>query len=101
MFTSGRTVASPARKPTTIASATRDARRIVNRLYPAPPWNVGLTVESRGTANPRTLAAQVRTTVTFPAGQPGKEQLALDLYSLPGVVAVESTDVAVTITRTV
>lgn len=97
-YQSGRTVKSPAAKPTTVASATRDARRIVNRLYPAP-WNAGVTVDSSRKADPQTLAVRIRTVVTFPASLPSPSTLALELYGLPRVVGCWSDTVSITVVR--
>ena len=63
MYTSGRTVKSPARKPTTIASATADVRKLVRKHLPGVE---GITVTSNGTADPKTLDHQIRTVITFP-----------------------------------
>lgn len=99
-YQSGRTVKSPKSKPTTIASATRDARRVIARIYPAAPWNVGITVDSSRTADHRTLAPQIRTVVTFPESLPSPSTLALALYELPGLVDCRSDAVSITIVRT-
>jgi hypothetical protein len=63
MYTSGRTVKSRDAKRTTVATATADIRKLVNRHLRDVQ---GVTVDSNGTAHPVTLASQIRTVVTFP-----------------------------------
>jgi hypothetical protein len=86
-YVSGRTVKpTSSRKPTTVASATRDARRLVTRYLPI---GVNATVNSSITADPKTLATQVRTHITFPNGTPivGLTEAAREL---PGIAHVTS-----------
>jgi len=97
-YTSGRTVKTsrPAR-PTPVTSATRDARKLINATMGDTP---GITVDSVVTADPLTLDAQVRTTITYPVTVDASD-LACAVNRLSGVIASTWTDVAVTITRTV
>lgn len=86
MYTSGRTVKSIAAKPTTIATATADVRKLVRKHVPGVQ---GITVTSNGTVDPATLAYQVRTVVTFP---PDIEVggLAEAILDLPGLVRADT-----------
>lgn len=65
----------------TISQATKQARKHVDALMPG----VMATVDSRGTADPKTLAPLMRTVVTFPEHQASARMLALALKYLPGV----------------
>jgi hypothetical protein len=97
-YVSGRTVKTSRKTtPTTVASATRDARRLVARHLPG---ETGITVTSSRTADPATLATQVRTVVTHAPGAPNLGHLAGALYNLPGVVDCHRDDVSITIVRT-
>lgn len=63
MYTSGRTVkSSKRRQPTTVASATREARKLVNRYLPIG----GVMIDSTMTAHTETLEPLVRTTISYP-----------------------------------
>lgn len=95
-YTSGRSVKSskPAR-PTTRATATADARKLVNRHLPSVE---GVTVDSALTADPATLAAQVRTTITFPETIDASD-VACAVETLPGYVSSTWTAVRITIVR--
>lgn len=64
-------------KQLTVQQATRQVRAIVDRVMPGAM----ATVDSRGTADPNTLAPLMRTTVTFPAGHPHAATLAAALTS--------------------
>lgn len=98
MYTSGRTVkSSKTQPPTTVASATKAARKLADALIAAP----GVTVDSARTADPDTLAAQVRTTVTFAAGSCGSAQLAVALNALPGVARLNASATHITVVRNV
>lgn len=82
-YTSGRTVKSsrPAR-PTTVASATADARKLVNRHLADVR---GVTIDSAKTAHTVTLAPLVRTSITFPElDREATRKLADAIASLPG-----------------
>lgn len=61
-YTSGRTVKSrKAQAPTTVASATRDARRLVAKHLKRP----NISIDSRMTAHTVTLEPYVSTTISF------------------------------------
>jgi hypothetical protein len=97
-YTSGRAVkSSKTPRPTTVVSATRDARRLVTRCLPVVE---GITVNSSLTADPHTLAAQVRTTITFPETIDASD-LANDVQGLSGYVSSTWSTVAITVIRTV
>lgn len=96
-YQSGRTVKRLNAKPTTVASATRDARRLIGRNLPGI---TGITVESRGTADPTSLAPRVRTRITHPAGV-DTGALFEALRNLPGVVVAVADAVGITLTRDV
>lgn len=100
-YTSGRTVKSGVRKATTVTSATRDARRLVKQHLAELP---GLTVDSARAADPRTLAAQVRTVITFAAhsflsGEILAAKQAAE--ALPGTAYVIASPTSLTIVRNV
>lgn len=99
MYTSGRTVKSKTRKPTTQVSATRDARRIVEKLMPG----VGATVNSRTSWDLKADRPTVVTTVTFPRDHEQRLTLGACLVTLPGYVADSAliADSSITITRAV
>lgn len=86
MYTSGRTVKSTVRKTTTVAAATTAVRKLVNRHLPGL---TGVSIDSSLTADPATLAAQVRTVVMFP---PGTDigALAEAILDLPGLVRADT-----------
>jgi hypothetical protein len=63
----------------TVTKATSQARRHVDRLMPG----VLATVETRGSANPKTLEHLMVTTVTFPEGHPNAAALYGALSELP------------------
>lgn len=107
-YTSGRTVKSSRKaRPTTIASATADAHRLIHRHLDMASIRDLATVTSTRTADPRTLNVQVRTVITYPstAGRPTSEQaadaLAAAAGDLPGAVRVARTAESLTITRNV
>lgn len=83
MYTSGRTVKSSKRaKPSTVVSATRDARKLVSRYLPGVE---GITITSTLTAHPTTLAPQVRTMITWPGDvTPAHVQLGAAIVDLSG-----------------
>jgi len=96
MYTSGRTVKGIA-KTTTRATATRDARKLVNRYLPGID---GVTVDSTNTADPNTLAPQVRTVITWPGRMtPAHVQLGMAITELPGYVSARNDDCSVTFIR--
>lgn len=80
----------------TIPVATRQARKIVDQIMPG----AGATVESRGSADPVTLAPVIITTVTFPNNHPESRMLVSALGTLAGVTAVKAESARITITRT-
>jgi hypothetical protein len=100
MYTSGRTVKSSKRvKPTTRVTATADARKLVNRYLPGIE---GVTIDSTLTAAPVTLAAQVRTMITFPAGLTDAHvALAVAITELSGYVGAINDDCSITYLRTI
>lgn len=81
----------------TITVATRQARRHVDKLMPG----VLATVETRGSADPITLAPLMVTTVTFPAGHENRMALGVALETLPGVVKMIADSARLVITREV
>jgi hypothetical protein len=95
MYTSGRTVKTRKPQITTVAAATRDARRCVEQTIPG----VGATVTSRTSWDLEADVETVSTTVTFPRGQRGATGLALLLADLPGVRTRIVADASVTIIR--
>jgi hypothetical protein len=82
-------------KPLSITQATSQARRHVNKLMPG----VMVTVESKGTADPATLAPIMRTVVTFPHMHPAISELRAALHSLPGIRDIRTDSTRITITR--
>lgn len=99
MYTSGRTVRSSKPRLTTVASATADARRLIARHLPDPD---GVTVRSIQTADPATLAPQVRTTITFGQKvQPCHVALAMSITDLPGYVSAINDDCSITYLRAI
>lgn len=100
MYTSGRTVkTSKPRTTTTRASATRDARRLIDRYLPGI---AGVTVDSTGTADPYTLAEQVRTVITWPGRCTAAHvQLGAAITELPGYVRATNDDTSITYWRAV
>jgi len=66
----------------TVQTATRQARKHVDALMPG----VMATVETRGSADPRTLEHLMVTTVTFPENHLHAWTLVTALTTLPGVV---------------
>lgn len=97
MYTSGRTVKSKTRKPTTIASATADVRKLVRKHLPDAQ---GITVDSTMTADPQTLASQVRTVISY-APEVDASDVAIAVQSLHGYVTSTWTSYAITIIRAV
>lgn len=95
MYISGRTVKPVDRKPTTVASATREAQRLVAKHLPGVD---GVTVNSGGTADPVTFASQIRTVITYPATADASD-LACAVEILPDVVRSDWTAYAVTYWR--
>lgn len=95
MYTSGRTVKSRHPQPASpVKAATADARKVVGKLAN------GIHIVSVGTADPVTLASQVRTSVTSPS------PLYIDaiydaLETLPNIVRIISDPNGVTIVRSV
>lgn len=96
-YTSGRTVktARPV-KPSTPASATRDARRLVTRCLPNL---TGVTIDSRLDYDLAANTARVRTLITFPPTTDASD-LACAAERMPGIVRSTWTDVSITIIRT-
>lgn len=85
-------------KPLSITQATRQARKHVDALMPG----VMATVESKGTADPITLAPIMRTVVTFPNGHPARHVLVKALATLlPDIRDIRDDSTRITITRTV
>ena len=98
MYTSGRTVKTSRKtRPTTVASATADVRKLIDRCMPD---TAGVTVDSTRTADPTTLDAQIRTTITYPETADASD-LACAVERLPGHVRSTWSTVAITIVRTV
>lgn len=87
MYTSGRTVKSIAAKPTTIATATADVRKLVRKHVPGVQ---GITVTSNGTADPRTLDHQIRTVITFPSDIDPGQAFCTALLDLPNLVKADT-----------
>ncbi len=81
----------------TVPQATRQARKHVDLLMPGTMT----TVETRGTADPQTLAPLMRTVVTFDPKHPNASALYAALSGLPGVRSVTAGAGHYTITRTV
>jgi hypothetical protein len=100
-YTSGRTVKSsrPAR-PTTVASATADARKLVKRHLRDAHANGQVTIDSAKTADVETLAPLVRTVITFPAGT---DTVALEgaMAELSGACSCMATPESLTFVRTI
>lgn len=98
-YVSGRTVKSSAnRGPTTVASATADARRLVRKYLPDVQ---GVTVKSNGAADPVTLAPRVRTVITWPDGLTYDHvKLAIAITELPGYLNAKNDTCSVTYVRT-
>jgi hypothetical protein len=95
-YTSGRTVkTSRTVKPSTPASATRDARRLVTRHL---PQLTGVTIDSRLDYDFTTNTCLVRTVITYPATADASD-LACAVESLPGLVRSTWDTVAITIIR--
>jgi len=67
------TTKTAARKELTIQQATREARRLVDKIMPG----VGATVESRGSYDLKTDTPLIITRVTFPRDEYGANALAL------------------------
>lgn len=101
MYTSGRTVKSTGRRPNTgltVQKATRDARRIVERIMPG----VGATVNSRPGWDLKVDRATIVTTITFPPSHAQTFALWVALFALPGNIGTGTQDSArMVITRTV
>jgi hypothetical protein len=100
MYTSGRTVKSAKRQPTTIAKATMQAHRLMRRHLDMAAIGDLATVQSTRTADPRTLAEQIRTRITFPANT---DSVALTdaLGDLDNVVSVTAYPYGITVLRSV
>lgn len=97
-YTSGRSVKSskPA-KPTTRATATADARKLVNRHLSGVE---GVTIDSALTAHPVTLAPQVRTTITWPGEITAAHlDLAAAIDDLPGFLGAITGSHSITLRR--
>ncbi len=80
-----------------IPTATRQARKHVDALMPG----CMATVETRGTADPQTLAHLMRTTITFPEGHANRHVLGAALGSLAGTRKVEVFPTHIYVTREV
>lgn len=99
MYTSGRNVKSGKAKRTTRATATTEARKLINRYLPAVE---GVTVDSTLTAAPVTLAPQVRTMITFPAGLTDAHlALGMAITELSGYVGAINDDCSITYLRNI
>lgn len=98
MYVSGRTVKSTANRPATVVgAATRDARRLIAKALPGEP---GITVNSYGTADPQTLAPQVRTVITWGGDiTPKHVHLAMLLTELPGYLRATNDNRSITYWR--
>lgn len=92
-YTSGRTVKSPVRKATTRTTATAKSRRLVTKYLPGAE---GVTINSYGTADPVTLANQVRTVITYSISADASD-LACAIERQPGVISSTWTEYAITI----
>jgi len=96
MYTSGRTVKGNA-KPTTVARATTDARRLIGKHLPTTE---GVTVKTTLTADPVTLAPQLRTVITWPGSiTPAHVQLGMAITLLPGYLSAINDDCSITYLR--
>lgn len=82
-------------KQTYITKATTDARKHFKALMP----DADCLIETRGTADPATLAPQTRTVVTIPVGHRNTEALRAALAALPGAVKAETGHGRITVTR--
>jgi hypothetical protein len=99
MYVSGRTVKSPATRPTTLATATRDAYRLAVKHLDHATLRDLVTVATTRTADPVSLDERLRTVITFPSNT-NSRALATAVAELPGVVSVSVHDHAIVITRT-
>lgn len=81
----------------TIALATRQARKHVDKMMPG----AGATVESKGSWDVATDTQTVVTTVTFPRGHEMALMLACTLATLPGYLSYTRGDSSITLTRKV
>lgn len=100
-YTSGRTVKSrKAQAPTTVASATRDARRLVTKHLNIP----GVSVDSSMTARLDTLEPRVRTVISFTSSEVSAEAsraLAEAVAELPGYDSMTWTPFHLSFTRSI
>jgi transglutaminase/protease-like cytokinesis protein 3 len=100
MYTSGRTVKSRAAKQDlglTPVKATREARKLVQRIMP----NAFATIESKLSYDFEANTATVVTTITFPADHEAAFTLWTNLAALPGAIGSGSRNSArMTVTRT-
>lgn len=96
-YTSGRTVKSAARKPAglTVAKATADARKVVNRVMPG----VNTTVDSRLSHDLDTDTPTVITTITFPRGHAARHLAVVNLAAIDEGAEIVDTDSRIAITR--
>ena len=85
--------------PLTVALATRQVRKIVDKVMPGAGPNVG--VESRGSFDLTTDTQTVITTVWFPRNHPEALMLRCVLATLPGYLSETAGDSSITITRKV
>lgn len=99
MYTSGRTVkSSKRRQPTTVASATREARKLVNRYLPIG----GVLIDSQMIAHTVTLEPLVRTRISYPGMSLDETRaLAEAIESLPGYDSKAWSAYHLSFTRTV
>lgn len=96
-YTSGRTVKSKARRDLTPRdAATRAIRALITAHY-SPADRTRFSVNTIGTADPATLAAQTRTTVTFPETVDASD-LACAVEGLTGYLASTWSTVSLTVT---
>lgn len=80
--------------PLSIALATRQARKHVDKIMPG----VMATVESRSTAT-ADLEPVIVTTITFPREHPARHLLVVNLSTLAGVITLIDDDSSIVITR--
>lgn len=93
-----RAVKSPVAKPTTVASATTAARKLV-KLHLAGVDMVTVDSFKIAAMVNGTLTPVIKTTITYPETADASD-LACAVESLSGVVATTWSTVAITITRT-
>lgn len=98
MYTSGRTVKGSKQPASPVTAATADVRRVVARLVATSQIAPGAHIVTRGTADPVTLAQQVRTSITF-AHVGDAVVAAYALRTLPRIAQIITDPISVTIVR--